>query len=295
MISICIPTYNTDCSALLKSLHAQLDGLSDNAEVILLDDGCHEFADLNKKNAKLYGVIYFKNKKNLGRIKSRMKLASSSRNTWLLFLDADMIPVADNFIAKYCKNIAKDKHEVYVGGHCYKKNNSLLSLRQNYGNAREDVDYRLRNKNPYNHVFFGNIVIKKKLFNTIFSTHLDCPYGEDIYLSGMLHKLQVAVLHLNNKTFHLGIENNATFILKIEEAANTVAQLFRDNNIDKSQSKLVNYYHFLTHYKLTSITYFALAVIHPILKKSLLWFANPLFFVDLFRLYHFMKHFRNGN
>ena len=144
------------------------------------------------------------------------------------------------------------------------------------------------------HVFFGNIVIKKKLFNTIFSTHLDCPYGEDIYLSGILRKLQVAVLHLNNKTFHLGIENNTTFISKIEEAANTVARLFRENKIDNSQSKLIKCHYSLKRYKLSSITYIGLVFILPILKRSLLWFGNPLFFVDLFRLYHFLKNMRNG-
>ncbi len=295
MLSVCIPAFNTNCGDLLEALHYQIRLLEDTVEVLLGDDCSTLFQNENKNKCDEFGFKYFNNSVNKGRIGTRLELAKKSAYDWILFLDADMLPVADNFIAKYCKNIAKDKHEVYVGGHCYKKNNSLLSLRQNYGNSREDVDYRLRNKNTYCHVFFGNIVIKKRLFNTIFSTYLDCSYGEDIYLSGMLRKLQVAVLHLNNKTLHLGIENNATFILKIEEAANTVAQLFRDNNIDKSQSKLVNYYHFLTRYKLTSTTYFALAVIHPILKKSLLWFANPLFFVDLFRLYHFMKHLRYGH
>lgn len=295
MISICIPTYNTDCTALLEALSRELNTINKEIEVLVADDGSTLFNDVNRSECKRHGFTYLHSDSNEGRVKVRMRLASKSKSKWIFFLDADMLPVTDNLIGKYCKNIAKDKHEVYVGGHCYKKNNSLFSLRQNYGNAREDIDHRLRNKNPYNHVFFGNIVIKKKLFNTIFSTYLDCSYGEDIYLSGMLRKLHVAVLHLNNKTFHLGVENNAAFILKIEEAANTAAQLFRDNNIDKSQSKLVTYYHFLTRYKLASTTYLVLVLIHPILKRSLLWFANPLFFVDLFRLYHFLKYIRYGH
>ncbi len=264
-------------------------------EVLLANDGSTLFDNVNRNECKRHGFTYLHSDLNEGRVKTRIRLASESKNEWILFLDADMFPVADDFISKYYKNIVKDKYEVYIGGHCYKKNNSLFSLRQNYGNAREDINQGLRNKNPYNHIFFGNIAIKKKLFNTIFSTYFDSSYGEDIFLSGMLSKKKVAVLHLNNKAFHLGIENNASFISKIEAAASTVARLFRENKIDKSQSKLVNCYNFLTRYKLTSITYIGLALIRPVLKRSLLWFGNPLLFIDLFRLYHFLKNMRNGH
>lgn len=294
MISICIPAYNTNCTDLLKSLRNQIEEIDVQIEVLLANDGSTLFDDINRNECKRHGFTYIHSESNEGRVKTRICLASESKNEWILFLDADMLPVADDFIRKYCKNIATDKHDVYIGGHCYKKNNSQLSLRQNYGNAREDINIRLRNKSPYKNIFFGNIVIKKKLFNTIFSTYFDSSYGEDIYLSGMLRKQKVAVLHLNNKTFHLGIEDNASFISKIEAAASTVARLFHENKIDRSQSNLVNYFKFLTRYKLTSITYFGLALIRPVLKKSLLWFGNPLFFVDLFRLYHFLKKMRNG-
>lgn len=294
MISICIPAYNTNCTDLLESLRNQIEEIDMQIEVLLANDGSTLFDDINRNECKRHGFTYIRSESNEGRVKTRICLASESKNEWILFLDADMLPVADDFISKYCKNINTDKHDVYIGGHCYKKNNSQFSLRQNYGNNREDINIGLRNKSPYNHIFFGNIAIKKKLFNTIFSTYFDSSYGEDIYLSGMLSKQKVAVLHLNNKTFHLGIEDNASFISKIEAAASTVARLFRENKIDKSQSKLVNYFNFLTRYKLTSITYIGLALIRPILKKSLLWFGNPLFFVDLFRLYHFLKKMRNG-
>ncbi|MDG1723319.1 MAG: glycosyltransferase [Flavobacteriaceae bacterium] len=295
MISICIPAYNTDCTDLLKSLRNQIDKTDVQIEVLLANDGSSLFDDVNRNECKRHGFTYLHSDLNEGRVKTRMRLAIESKHDWILFLDADMLPAADDFINKYCKSITKDKYEVYVGGHCYKKNNSLFSLRQNYGNAREDIAQGLRNKRPYNHIFFGNIAIKKRLFITIFSTYFDSSYGEDIYLSGILRKQKVAVLHLKNKTFHLGIESNAAFVSKTEAAASTVARLYSEKKIDKSQSKLISYYDFLTRYKLTSLTHIGLVLIRPILKRSLLWFGNPLLFIDLFRLYHFLKKMRNGH
>lgn len=294
MLSICIPAYNTNCTDLLKSLRNQIEEVDIQIEVLLANDGSTLFDNINRNECNRHDFTYLHNDLNEGRVKTRICLANESKNEWILFLDADMLPAGDDFIIKYCKNIAKDKHDVFIGGCCYKKNNSLFSLRQNYGNAREDIGQKLRNKNPYSHIFFGNIAIKKKLFNTIFSTYLDSSYGEDIYLSGMLSKQKVAVLHLDNNAFHLGIENNTSFISKIEAAASTVARLFRENKIDNSQSKLIKCYNFLTRYKLSSITYIGLVLIHPIIKRLLLWFGNPLFFIDLFRLYHFLKNMRNG-
>ncbi len=295
MISICIPAYNTDCTDLLKSLSNQIKSLDPIIEIIVFDDGSTLFDYVNRNECKRHGFTYLHSDLNEGRVKTRMRLARESKHDWILFLDADMLPVADDFISKYYKNIAKDKYEVYTGGHCYKKNNSLFSLRQNYGNAREDIDQGLRNKRPYNHIFFGNMAIKKRLFITIFSNYFDSSYGEDIYLSGMLRKQKVAVLHLKNKTFHLGIESNAAFVSKIEAAASTVARIYCEKKVDKSQSKLISYYDFLTRHKLTSIVYISLVLIRPILKRSLLWFGNPLLFIDLFRLYHFLKKMRNGH
>ena len=38
MISICIPTYNTDCTGLLKSLNNQIKSLDAIIEIIVIDD-----------------------------------------------------------------------------------------------------------------------------------------------------------------------------------------------------------------------------------------------------------------
>ena len=296
MFSICIPTYNTNCTRLLQILEEQLTITSKEIEVIVLDDGSSSsIANTNKNECQRLGFNYIQNKINTGRIQTRMRLANESSHSWLLFLDADMIPVRSDFIQTYYNNIIEANYDVYVGGHCYEKKRTPFCLRLNYGNSRENIDEKKRNNNPYNHIFFGNILIKKELFLSVFSTYSDPSYGEDIYLSAKLKDQKSRVLHLNNKTYHLGVETNAVFISKTAEAAATIATLFKDNKIDQTQSKLLKCYWFLQQNNLAYIVCIGLAVLKPVLKKCLLWFGKPLVFIDLYRLYYFLKSMKHGS
>lgn len=294
MFSICIPTYNTNCTRLLQTLSNQLRTANKDIEVIVYDDGSTS-PNTTVKACKHYGFRHIQNKTNQGRVYARNRLAKESKFPWILFLDADMIPVSDDFIETYWVNIVKNQHEVFVGGHCYEKTKNFFCLRLNYGNSREDIDEKKRNNSVYNHIFLGNILIKKELFLSVFSTYSDTSYGEDLYLSAKLKDRKTRVLHLKNKAYHLGVETNVVFILKIAEAAETIAKLFKENKIDRTQSKLLKCYWFLQQNSLAYIVYIGLAVLKPVLKKSLLLLGGPLIFIDLYRLYYFLKTMKHGD
>ena len=86
MISICIPTYNTDCTGLLKSLNNQIKSLDTIIEIIVFDDGSTLHQISNKTVCSSMGFVHIENKENLGRVASRKKLAEMSKYQYLLFI-----------------------------------------------------------------------------------------------------------------------------------------------------------------------------------------------------------------
>lgn len=291
MISICIPTYNTDCSTLLKVLHNQIQDVEYNIEVIVLEDGSTAFVHDNVNVCEKFGFIHVKNEKNLGRANSRVKLAKKSNHPWLLFIDADMKPSTDNFILNYVRQtINKRPYDVFIGGHCYENLPNIFNLRLRYGKAREEATSEERNKNPFKNIFFGNMMIKKEVFLSIFSSYTNCAYGEDLFLSAMLRERRIKVLHIDNNTFHLGLEKNHQFLKKTEEAAETIAHIHNNKRFNLEYSKLLRYYSFLKRLYLIKPVYFIFKILIPTIRRTLIWFGGPLLFIDLYRLHFFLKH-----
>ena len=289
MLSICIPTYNTDCSELLDVLAKQIAQFEETVEVLVCDDFSTTYVRKNQEACERNGFTFLKNKKNLGRIETRKKLVSKNRSQWVLFIDADMIPKRDDFILQYLNFVTADRECIVVGGHCYPNEIKPFNLRLRYGRNREEIRAEKRQFSPYNSILFGNILIKKELFNEVFDDFKDKAYGEDIYLSSLLNSLNKDVVHLSNETYHLGLENNREFVKKIKKSGQMHARLDSNSTLDLSHIKLVKTGSFLKKYKLHKLMKFALAITSPLLKTVLNTFGGPLLFVDLLRLYYFLK------
>ena len=165
MLSICIPTYNTDCSELLDILAKQIKQLEEAVEVLVCDDFSKDYVRKNQKACERNGFFFFENKLNLGSISTRIKLARNSSFNWLLFIDADMVPVHKKYVHNYILKIKNDA--VVFGGYNYKKDNQKNLLRKNYGFKREQKTVDVRKRTPYKYVFSGNMLIKKLVFQTL--------------------------------------------------------------------------------------------------------------------------------
>jgi len=289
LLSICIPTYNTDCSELLDTLAKQIEQLHDVVEVLVCDDFSTNYTQENKASCQKNGFTFLKNKKNLGRIETRKKLAEISRFNWLLFVDADVIPKRDDFAKQYVEFIKADKNSLAIGGCSYPDEIKTFNLRLRYGRNREEMSAEKRQIKPYNSVLFGNILMKKRLFQEVFEAFNYSEYGEDIHLSSYLKSSKIDVLHLPNEVYHLGIENNREFLKKIKKSGQMHAKLDSNSTLDLSHIKLVKTGSFLKKYMLHNLMKFALAITSPFLKTVLITFGGPLLFIDLMRLYYFLK------
>ena len=286
MISICIPTYNTDCSPLLDELHNQKDFLDKDYDIIVLDDCSNLYQNLIEKKCTENNFTYFRNDQNLGRVATRVKLAKKSKYTYLLFIDADMIPKRKSFLKKY-QDFIFSKDKVIFGGYAYKQSeNKAHFLRSNYGKKREEKKAKIRSKSPYKHIYSGNVLIEKKLF--LETNHIDQNrYGLDYSFSISLKKLKIKPVHIDNETYHMGIERNVEFLEKSKEGVKTMFWMYKNNLMTEHDNNLVYTYKTIERWHLLGLfKKIGRLIIKPV-ERLLAKNKAPLFFFDFYRLYFF--------
>lgn len=221
MISILIPIYNYNVASLIEELHGQLEFSKLEYEIVCIDDGSDIFLDKNKEIEKFENVTYKYFKNNIGRSKIRNLLAQNAKYNWLLFLDADVIPVEKNFIRNYVEAVNSNFGCVFFGGiknptHIY---DSEKLLRWKYGKARENIKVEVRKKNPNRYFLSSNFLIRKEVFSKIqFDERIE-KYGfEDFLFGEELKNLGEKIIQLENLVFHNGIETNSVFLRKTKES-----------------------------------------------------------------------------
>ncbi|PHS09707.1 MAG: glycosyl transferase [Kordia sp.] len=291
MLSILIPIYNYDVVLLIKKLQQQITSINSNIEIICCDD-CSSDKTIKNKNAfflQSHQITLINNKENIGRTRSRQLLANKANYEWILFLDSDVLPATNNFLLDYV-NLLNPRTDCIYGGICYQKKRPEVKqlLRWRFGNEREDIQLSKRNTSPYKSIASGNLLIKKNLFLSINKNLSNNWYGYDNFFSSQLKEIGSTIIHINNKVFHLGLEDNATFLRKKELAANTIYQLYLNNHFsNKHDNGLLNAFLKLNKYRLTSLYCFFYKYSKKFLKKNLTGNNPNLFFLDLYRLGYF--------
>lgn len=267
MLSVLIPVYNYNIVTLVTSVHSQLTKSKIDFEILVQDDCSKpEYNSLNKTINTLSKVSYFESKTNIGRTATRQAMANKAKYDWLLFLDADVLPKHESFINNYITHI-NNKLDVIFGGICYEDvcPDSNYSLRWTYGKNYEAKTVREREIAPYKNIVSANMLIKKSLFNTINSKVTYNAYGLDIFFGAQLNANQSAILHIENPVFHLGLEDNSSYIKKVEAVNTTLLKLIQENDIFNKDHKLLSLFLFLKKTKLNILT----SVLYKLLHKSL--------------------------
>lgn len=285
MLSILIPTYNYNILPLVSELKKQCDECEIQYEIIVLDDNSSEEETFIKNSAinNYQHCKIIRNKVNLGRTKTRNILAEQANYPWLLFLDADVIPVENNFIQNYINSLNLD-FDVILGGYEYEDypKNSNTILRWKYGKSREFSDAKNRNLNTYGYIFSGNILIKKTLFKSIHLPEKN-HYGMDVLLAYFLFINKVNVLHINNTIYHLGLDDDKTFFKKSIESVDLRKTLLDKPEIEKINS-LIKHYKILKKLRLVSLFAFFFMLSKSFLKQLILSKNPNLFCLDIYRL-----------
>jgi glycosyltransferase involved in cell wall biosynthesis len=288
MLSILIPTYNYDTYSLVSELHRQCLESKIDFEILCQDDASN--SKLNEKNEiinSLENCSFFVNSNNLGRGKNINSLAEKAKHDYLLILDCDTFPTQNNFIKNYISTTNNIENLVVFGGIQYKKEkpeNEKL-LRWIYGNARESLSVAKRNTNPNENALTSNILIQKNVFLSNKFDKSITKYGyEDLVFLTDLKKKGILVKHIDNPTYHLGLETSQQFLEKTKTALENLKIISKSSSFNVSDSKLLEFCVLLKRLYLSTFISFIFKKNERIIERNLLSKKPSLLLFDLYKL-----------
>lgn len=291
MLSILIPVYNFDITALVASLREQLIVLDIVYEICCLDDASTNKAIL-QKNLEINDFMhctYTVQPENLGRSTTRNNLLERSRYDFLIFLDCDVIPARPNFIQNYVAKLKED--QVVYGGLEYAKNSPHThTLHYRYGSKREVIAYQQRaGQTPSNFSSANFGLHKSKLPKVTFDEQIKTYGFEDLVFAKTLIANKVSISQLDNPVIHLGIEqDNLKFLQKEQESLHTLKFLAQNNLLSDNDVQLLAFNSRLRSFGLAGIYRFFYRFVRPVFEKQLIAKKPSLFIFDLYRLGYYM-------
>lgn len=284
MLSVLIPVFNKEISELAETVCLYCKEAGIEYEVIAVDD-CSDNPAVRESNSRIksdyFSLIELDN--NVGNAEARNILARKAVNDWLLFLDADMIPVREDFIKRYLEEISKDDFDVMSGGILYeRKNQKEYSLKLLHGEKTEE---QIAGKDPYLEIRGNNFLIRK-------STFLENPFGGlpenygyvDTHFGLKLKKADARVRIIDNPCYHLGLETNERFVKKFRKAVRNAFWLYHNDREMAENLKIVRYFKILKSLRLTALTAFLFRRFEPNLLRNLLSDKPSLFLFQLYKL-----------
>ncbi|WP_394907729.1 glycosyltransferase family 2 protein [uncultured Mesonia sp.] len=298
MISVLIPTYNYTIFPLVQKVHQLLAAEKIDFEIICLDDASTNPSsiDENEEINALEHASYQVLKVNIGRSRIRNLLADTAKFDWLLFLDADVMPIKDDFIKNYLKFISND-HDIIYGGIKYVPNkpDAAQRLRWHYGNLREALATEKRSRKPYVSFLTLNFLIRKSVFKKVkFNEDIPNLRHEDTLFSYQLQQAEVPILHINNPVYHLGIESSKEFLKKSLDSLKAALYFKEHKLIDPDYIKILAFHKKLKKAKLDRAAASLPKSTLRHIERNLLGPKPSLRLFDLYRLYHLIQLDRNA-
>lgn len=286
MLSILIPVYNYDVFALVNNLHNQCTKSKITFEILCLDDASNLFTIENQRITQFENTSFLTLESNIGRSAIRNLLAKKANFENLLFLDADTIPVHDNFILNYIFQINNEEKIVY-GGISYQseKPSKEKLLRWVYGRKRESISPIERNKNPSKFALVSNLLIQKEIVKIYPFDETIHEYGyEDLLFFSILKSKDIQIIHIENPTYHLNLESSNVFLNKTKTALKNLKILKNSKKLSQEDSKIIAASEYLKKMKLIQIfTYFFITTQAKI-EQNLISEKPSLFLFDLYKL-----------
>lgn len=287
MLSVLIPTYNYNIYPLTRAIHEQCTALGIAFEILCADDGSG--SALNHENERINSLphtSFTALAKNTGRSAMRNMLAQKAQYNWLLFLDADVMPVDKELISRYLPHTDTVVKVVY-GGIRYQEEKPLPTelLRWVYGNDREALNTEVRQKSPYLRLLTLNFLIHKDVFTQVkFNETIPNLRHEDTLFSYDLMKVGVPVVHIENNVYHLGLDDSRAFLKKSEEAVEGLLYLLENGLLSRNYVGMGKLYYKIKSLKLQPVIALLFSILSKPMLKNLLGKNPSLKFFDLYRL-----------
>ena len=116
-LSVLVPFYRDNPSELISALSAMA---GQSVEILVYDDGTEDIELSRHVSAAIKScacpATLFTAAENKGRAFGRNYLFESAKSDWVLFLDADMLPMSEAFLDNYITLIKTNSADVIFGG-----------------------------------------------------------------------------------------------------------------------------------------------------------------------------------
>jgi glycosyltransferase involved in cell wall biosynthesis len=228
-LSVLIPFFRDDACELLRALDRQAG--REGVEVVVLDDGSGDEAlaarTAETVRAMIMPAAFLRLAANAGRSKGRNTLASHARAPHYLFLDSDMAPDSEGFLAGWLALIAAENPAVAFGGFTLEltpitKERALhraLALR---GECRPAA---VRALEPAKSLCTSNLLVRADVFAAEGFDEGFKGWGwEDVEWAARVGRSHV-ILHIDNTASHLGLDTDRALIGKYEQSPANFARL----------------------------------------------------------------------
>lgn len=293
-LSILVPVYNFGVEAMVRGLSDQCTALGLDFEVRVYDDGSDaRWKAANQAVRGIPGVVYKELERNIGRSRIRNLLAIEAGKTLLLFLDCDSGIPDGMFIANY---LAHAGTPVVVGGTTYAAHRPARAYRLHWkvGKAREQRSAARRSRHPYRSITLNNILIARDAFLAVMLDESIRTYGhEDTKFGQQLKEKGIAIRHIENPVAHNGLNTNADFLGKTREAQRNLHRLYASGG-HGGQTGVVRMFRTMERYGMKVPFTLAYGLFRPIIEGTLEAGTAPLFFFDLYKVFHFIRNGRES-
>lgn len=232
-LSILLPTYNDDCTALVKALIQQADSIEGLAwELIVADDVSTDrrVIEANRSIALLPHCRYLPKPTNDGRAAIRNFLVDHARGQWLLLIDADLTVVDRQLVRHFVE--AMDSADIICGGY--------RVLPGPRGNLRHRYEWKTRqlqtagyrSRHPWANFKVSNTLFRREVLQSHRFDERFQKYGyEDVLLGKSLQAAGYTIRHIDAPVGFNRFESNDSFVSKTLEAMDTLCQ-FHDELVD---------------------------------------------------------------
>lgn len=288
MISICIPIYNNDVTALVTELYVQCEFLRCTYEIILIDDASDlKFQIINRKLSEFDNVHYEELKSNISRSAIRNLFPQRAAYPYLLFIDNDAQLSSSDYISRYLKLCSPGI--ISYGGCKYQPCNSAEHLlRWTFGKEREAISIQNRLKQPGRYFSSFNFLIDKRIILLHPFDEEIQGYGyEDVVFVTKITEQGYPINQTDNPLIHIGLISNEDFLERIQVSLKNLYSLQRlhqkDLNLAKTV-KLLQTKDMIDKLKLQSLVSTLFRVLESRFIKNLLGKKPSLFILDLYKL-----------
>lgn len=219
-LSVLIPFYKDDASQLIVDLSQQrTDG---SVEILIVDDGTGDTVLTQKIEDLIAGLAtparVITLSENAGRSAARNHLKNEARADWVLFLDADMLPMHDNFLQTYLDVIRTGEADVIFGGFTVEKKSEDKSgeLHRALSAVSDCLPLSERISAGPQFVASSNLCLRKAVMTeNPFDDGFKGWGWEDSEWAARISQAYT-LIHIDNPALHLGLESTDTLLYRFK-------------------------------------------------------------------------------